>query len=423
MQRAELLKEIYRQNPWFSGGRLEFKRRMVERDRMSELRRGLDEPNALAVVGLRRSGKTTLLRLLIRELLEEHDPKNLLYFSFDMSGQMDIKAVLDIYEEEILQRPFKDVKERAYVLFDEVQKIDGWGDQVKSFIDKEYPLKFILSGSSSMHMTKGAGESLIGRVRILTLHPFSFTEFLRYREITPPKISLEHLRYPSEPIPLKKAFKEYMKLGGLPEMYDPQTADLLGQNLDLTFFRDIVEIFPVKRADVLKSLFLLIAQNSGQRVNYEKMSRDLKTQFRTVSEYVQHLKDSYLVSTSQPYGGSLASSLRKGEKAYVSDHAYLNLVDCLVGLRAETIAFNHLRKQGKVFYVKDPEIDIMLPENKMAIEVKFGQTVERSDCANLLVSPKENRLFLITDDVYEKWTFEGRTVTVLPLWLLCVCSD
>ena len=234
---------------------------------------------------------------------------------------------------------------------------------------------------------------------------------------------MEHLRFPSEPIPLKKAFKEYMNLGGLPEMYDPQKAELLGQNLDLTFFRDIVEMFPVKRADVLKSLFLLIAQNSGQRVNYEKMSRDLKTQFRTVSEYIQHLKDSYLISTSQPYEGSLASSLRKGEKVYVSDHAYLNLVNCKVGLRAETIAFNHLRKMGKIFYAKDPEIDILMPEKKLAVEVKFGQTVSRTDCANLLASTEDQRLFLITDDTYEKWTFEGRTVTVLPLWLLCVCSD
>jgi predicted AAA+ superfamily ATPase len=422
MEKADLLKEIYRQNPWFNGERTEPKKPVVERDLLKQITADLDPPQALAVLGLRRCGKTTLLRLLIRELQKSNDPKHILYFSFDLSGQADIRKVLDVYEEEILQQPFPNLKDRVYILLDEVQKVTGWGDQVKSFIDKEYKMKFVLTGSSSMHMTKGAGESLIGRIRFRTLYPFSFREFLRYRGIRAPVLSLDRVRMLPEPIPVRRAFLEYLQVGGLPELYEGGQNDLLAQNLDLTFFRDIVEIFPVKRTDVLKAIFLMIAENSGQRVNFENMSRDLKTQYRTVREYVQHLKDSFLLSTSAPYLGNLSATLRKGEKAYVSDNAYLNLVDCKDGLKAETAAFNHLRRLEDVWYLKDPEVDILLPRRKLAIEVKFGRKVERSDCRNLLKAPMEYSLILVTEDTYDKWSFEKRTVQVIPLWLLCLCE-
>lgn len=419
MNREEALEELYSQNPWWSGGSVKLPTKVVERNLMPKILENLENKRITTIVGLRRVGKTTLLKLIIKKLLKELEGERICYFSFDLAEQIGPREIVKIYSEEVIKKTLPEIEEKVYFFFDEIQKIEDWGNQLKSIYDKDYNVKFITTGSSSMNITKGVGESLAGRTLIRRLRPFSFSEFLTYRGIKFDSEGIEQLSYPDNAEKLRISFKDYMETGGLPELYEETSPELLKQTLDLVFFRDIVNIFPVKRTDVLKGIFRTLVENTGQKVNYTKFARDLDTQYRTVKEYLQYLEDSFLIQTSYPYEGRSLKKYRKNPKIYVTDHAYTNLWKCKEGLKAETVAFNHLKRIEYPSYSKNPEVDIILPEKKCAFEVKYRSEVRKSDAKPLTELPSDFNLFLVTKENYDTWTVNGRKIQIIPLWLLC----
>ena len=420
MPAEDIIEELRLQNPWWSEKNVKQPENTIEREIFLTLIDELERKPIIGIIGLRRIGKTTLLKTIIKHLISKIEPNRICYFSFDMGEKFEPLKIVKVYSEEILRESLSELTSRVYFFFDEIQKVKNWGNQIKSLYDKEFNIKFIVSGSSSMNLEKGAGESLVGRILIEKLRPFTFREFLRYRGNEIPQIALDNIFYPENASKYRIAFKEYMERGGLPEMYDEFSQAYLRQMLDLTFFRDIVELFMVKRSDVLKGIFRLIAENTGQKINLNNISGALNTDYRTVRSYIQYLEDSFLIQRSLPYEKSHLKSLRKNPKIYVSDHSYTSLWNCKEGLKAQTIAFNHLKLNEDPLYYNKPEIDILLPGKKRAFEVKYSGKVTKIDVKNLMKLDGDFNLYLVTKDTYEQWSINGRRVIVLPLWLLCL---
>lgn len=421
MNKQELIEELRLENPWWKGEDVPLPDKVVERDIQDDLFDELEKEEISAMIGLRRTGKTTLLRLIINKLLDEVESERICYFSFDLAEEVDIRTLIKTFSEEILEEPYSSFEEKVYFFFDEIQKVDDWGNHLKSFQDKDLDMKFVITGSSSMNITKGAGESLVGRIDISKLDPFSFKEYLRYEQVDVPKVDIDALSYPEDASLHRIKFKKYMGKGGFPEIYEEDSKEYLKQILDLIFFRDIVEIFTVKRTDVLKGIFREISARSGQKLNYSNLSNDLDTQYRTVKDYLQYLEDSFLIEKSLPWEDDHIKSLRKNPKMYVSDHSFANLWKADEGLKAETIAFNHLKKIERPRFNREPEVDIVLPENRKVFEVKYSSNLDERDAKNLLKMAEEFQLFLVTEDIYDEWRIDGRIVSVVPLWLLCLC--
>lgn len=424
MDRAGILELIREQNPWWTKDRIPLPEQFALRTIGPTLEAHLQEERITTVSGLRRTGKTTLLHWLIHQLVHEEgiDPQRVCYFSFDLANETPPRRIFTLYEEDILATPFSDLDDPIYIFLDEAQKVEDWGNEVKSIHDRGYPVKFVVTGSSAMNLTKGAGESLAGRIRLHRLETFSFPEFLRYKGLNPPNVTIDNPVYPENAKKLRILFADYLESGGLPEFFEEQDRELLKQTLDLVFFRDIVEMFPVKRADVLKGLFRIFTEHTGQRVNYTKHARDLDTDYQTVKSYIQYLEDSYLIHASKPFTGSTRKEMRKRPKVYVADHAYTHIWDCGPGLRAETVAFNHLRGIEEPFYNQNPEIDLVLPESKLGIEVKHRENVSPSHAQALTELPEDFSLILASKNTFETWNVNGREVTVLPLWMLCLAN-
>ncbi len=418
MERQDLVEELRLQNPWWKTKKISLDKGIIERRLLEEVKEELYQDRISGVIGLRRVGKTTLVKLLIKELLKNTDPMRICYFSFDMYNEIEPRSLIKLYSEEILKEPFLDYDERVYFFFDEIQKVGDWGDQIKSVQDKELDVKFVITGSSSMNITKGAGESLAGRINMHWLTSFSFKEYLKYHDIEIPEVHLNDLYYPQEASRLRIAFKDYMEKGGLPELYEDHSHEFLQQILDLVFFRDIVEIFTVKRTDVLKGIFRTIAENSGQKINYSNMSNDLNTQYRTVIDYIQYLQDSFLVEKSMPYEKSHLKALRKNPKMYAADHSFTDLYGAESGLTAETIAFNHLKKLETPNFLQEPEVDIVLSGSKQAFEVKYTTKNSKEHVKNLLKLPEDFELYLVTEGTYDIYEVGGRKIRIIPLWLL-----
>jgi len=361
MDRQDIIEELRQQNTWWDTNKIDLPKNVINREIKDQITKELTTKKITGVVGLRRVGKTTLLKLMINDLLKNHDSLRICYFSFDLAEDIALRDLIKIYSEEILKEPYTDYQNTVFFLFDEIQKVKNWGNHIKSFHDKNLNMKFIITGSSSLNITKGAGESLVGRIFFHKLTSFSFKEYLTYEGIKTPQVSLDQITSVKNASMFRIKFNEYMQLGGLPELYDQYSTEHLTQMLDLVFFRDIVDMFTVKKTAVLKGLFHHIAEQSGQLINYSNLADALNTQYRTIKDYVQYLEDSFLVVKSLPFETNYLKSLRKNPKMYVSDHAYMRLWKAKEGLKAQTIAFNHLQQIEKPYFNKDPEVNIVLP--------------------------------------------------------------
>lgn len=417
MERQDIIEELRLQNPWWLKKELNLTKNIINRQIEDELKKELSETKITGIIGLRRVGKTTLLKLLVKHLLKKTDPERICYFSFDLSEDVTPRELIKIYSEEILKEAYSEYKEKVFFLFDEIQKIKNWGNHIKSIQDRELNIKFVITGSSSMNITKGAGESLAGRIRIHRLHPFTFKEYLLYKGLNVPEISLKDISYVKNASTYRIHFNDYIKKGGLPELYAEFSAEHLKQILDLVFFRDIVDIFTVKNTSVLKGIFRHITEQSGQKINYSNLADDLKTQYRTIKDYVQYLEDSFLVEKTLPLEKSHLKALRKNPKMYVSDHSYMQLWNTKEGLKAQTIAFNHIKRWGEVYFLKDPEVDIVIPNKNLAFEVKYSDNITKKDVKNLVKLPKKFTLYLITKDRYDVFEVNKRKIFLIPLWL------
>lgn len=235
-------------------------------------------------------------------------------------------------------------------------------------------------------------------------------------------MDLNKIKLPGRKIAIK--FREYFEKGGLPELYrSKRPMEDLEENLDLVFFRDMVELFNVGRSSILKDIFMLLATHTGQKMSYNSLSNTLDSDFRTVKKYVGYLENSYLIQRSRPYTRSKHKSIRKNPKVYIEDHAYNRIYSTKEGLKAETIAFNHAKRLEQPYFFKDPEVDIVLPEKGLLFEVKYGETVDDEDLENLVAVAEKTGFepYLLTKDTYDSRTVGDVEVELIPLYAFCLC--
>lgn len=431
----ELLDEMNRQNPWWNTGEIELEEDLIERVRFSILKEELKSNIISALIGLRRTGKTTLMRQLIDNVLTNTSSENVFYFSFDamQREEMIVKKVIQLYYRNILKEIPEELEHKIFIFLDEVQKIDDWSEQVKSIWDRNYPIKFFISGSSSMNVTKGAGESLVGRIKIHRIYPFSFNEFLRYNEVEAPELNFaqvkdNELTYPQNSEKIKIMFKDYLKYGGFPEIYQKkEKKEYLNDIVNLTFYRDIINMLPVKRSEVLEGLFHHFISESGQLVNYNRLSDSLDTKYKTIKKYIEYLETSFLIDRSKLYLKSKLKGVRKNPKVYVSDHGFSLLQSMEKGLKIETAVYNCLKRNQEVFYWKgDHEVDAIVKQDSITpVEVKFKEEIRKSDLKGLFEFMEDygvDRGVVVSRDRWESKTYDEKEVIFTPAWLFLLVS-
>lgn len=417
MDRQEIGRILRDLNPHWEAQDLSMEPFLIDRDALTTLR---EREGVRAVVGLRRTGKTTLLKQFMAEVATDIGFERTCYFSFDLEG-IDVRDVVETFCEDIRREPVNDLDRAVHFFLDEVQNRRNWSNQVKHFVDNYENMAFTVTGSSAMNILKGGGESLAGRLTPLRLYPFSFREYLRYQDVEREPVDL------SDTVPGDREsrirFEEYLEAGGMPELYHSRRpVERLEETTDLVFYRDIIEMFDAARSSVLQGMFRYLATNSGQMVNFNKIADSLDADFRTVKKYLDYLEDSFLISRSHPYSGSEIASMRKNPKVYVADHAYNRLHGTDVGLKAETVAYNHLRRIEDPAYLRDPETDIVLPERGALFEVKYRDEITTADLTPLAENAADTGFtpYLVSKDTHDTRTVDGHEIEVRPLHTLCL---
>ena len=402
----------------------------VERD----LKFPLETPLNRAVVfsGPRRSGKTYLMYIGIKELLARgEDRDQILYVNFEdirLAGAnaQDLNDLLEVYFEIYPENRTK----KVWFFLDEVQVVPDWERFVRTLVDMENMNVFV-TGSSSKLMSKEIATSMRGRSLTYDVYPFSFAEVLRADGI-------EHGKYLSSTQKAKivRKLEDYVKYGGYPEtvIYRKEWERILREILDVTIFRDIVERYDVKNIKVLK-IFLNAIFNSKE-FSIHKFFNFLKSQGTKLSKntlynYFEYFADSFIVFPLRRFSYSYKDVESSIPKIYLVDNGLLSLQGIRDrGRLIENIVFVELKRKGvrDLFYYKstsDREIDFVIRDGKtvkeliqVCYDIDNFSTKERETRALLGGSKDLNcdNLLIITWDYEAEEDVFGKIIRYVPLW-------
>jgi predicted AAA+ superfamily ATPase len=399
-------KEIMEFSPINMGG----KEKLPEYKRIAfeELKEKMKTGLIVSVTGLRRVGKSTLIKQFLQQT------KNSFYFSFDEKRYANpdaLKKVIDTFISE---------SENPIIALDEVFRVEDWAGILKRYHDQKIA-KFIVSGSSSLFVKKGI-ESLSGRLMECYLPPLTFKEYLELKGERP------------EEIPLSKIFKvkkryvdeseEFLKKGSFPEIVnmDEKTASyyIRTSTIEKIIFDDIPYIFHVEYPSKLYDLMKLCSNNSSCLFSEVNFSEALQISRHTISDYLLYLKEAYLIDILYSEG-SFQKALKKSKKIFVKTASIYNSLseNPNVGQSAETAVYDKINFYIKklVFYrdAQKREVDFVF---YLPIEVKYQSTITTRDIENLIYYLKKRKIdegIVITKDLFDERIVEGKKIIYIPL--------
>lgn len=338
----------------------------IERSKLKQVEQAARLPHAVIVSGLRRVGKSTLLAQQAHRLGGEA----FYYVNFEDDRLIGFRAedANDLY-----QALLETFGERKIFILDEVQNIPGWEHFVRRFM--ELGFKFYISGSNASLLSRELGTRLTGRYVAIELLPFSFREYLRFREIPVPDFGRATT---VERALLNAALRDYMQSGGIPDALKYPELPLLRALYDDVLYRDIAARYGLNAVAALRELAHTLFSNPAGLVTYTK----LKDQFRlgsvnTVSSYIDYMQNSWLVFAINQYAYSIKRQQTAPKKIYCIDTGMIQSVGFRFsannGKLFENIAFLALRQQEReIYYLQTGsgyEVDFYLPGRRQLIQV------------------------------------------------------
>lgn len=372
---------LYKFNPWWEG---EYTSNSITREKyLHTLISSLDKKNIVFLIGLRRVGKTTLIRQLIEHLLKKIESKNILYISCE-HPVFENKTLIEIVDEyrSIFH---KGRHEKIYVFFDEVQLKEQFNRDLKILFDHDKEIKIFCSGSSAT-ILKDKKAYLTGRQKTIEVEPLDFNEYLLFKSINVKE---------SEEYQYKELFIDYLKDGGMPEYILNKDAEYLLDLADTIIYKDIVSFYGLKNPKLVRELFVLLCERVGKPLSYNKLAKILGLSVDTVSQYVSYFESSFLIYIVHKHSKSLNERIRAGKKVYIADIGIRNL---LVGFRDlgaifENLVFLKIKHLNPSFYYENMrEIDFIIKEKDLAIESKFKEKIEEGELETLNKSKFKNKL-------------------------------
>lgn len=339
----------------------------------NEIKQYFDSPEAIIITGMRRTGKTTLLKLIFEKI----HSKNRLFL--DLENPLNRKY----FEEENYEKikvSFEmlgvDFSHKLYIFLDEIQFVKNLPSVVKYFID-HYGVKFFLTGSASFYLKNLFTESLAGRKYIFQLFPLTFSEFLLFKESSfkiPSDISIITKTNHEAIFPL---YEEYVLYGGFPGVVLKTNVEEKKRALEeifMSFFQqEVLQLGDFRKNEVIRDLILLLIQRLGSKVDIQKLSKELGIGRPTLYDYIAFLEGTFFIKTLRPFTKGKDSEIRKMPKVYICDSGLANyLANLDSGLLFENSVFQNLRQKGELNYFQKKrgiEIDFIL-NKEIAYEVK-----------------------------------------------------
>lgn len=385
----------------------------------------LNKRFVLALTGVRRVGKSTIIKQIIARLILKKPGARIIYFSFEkIQLKLEpslLQKIITYYLDEVLGEKIYEIKDRVYFFFDEIQNVPNWQEIIKQFYDQNDNFKFTVSGSSSLFV-KQSRESLAGRIIEIKVNPLSFSEYLglAYPDFRPrPK---NKIWVAANIGALNNYFEKYLRAGQFPEIITQgmnyhQAAEYLETIEEKITQQDLPKIFPIKHPEILSLILSQIKDCPGQRIEYGEFAQNAGIDQRTMAKYFDFLQKGFLVYLCRNFGKKPLKSLRVAKKAYLVSSNFA--ASALVSAPAENYIFNLFYNRGfSVYFQKENEIDFVIEDKKKKLilaEVKYQNEIKGEDARNLkdFLSRRSAEAYLFT----KKFLNLGRPVNYIPACL------
>lgn len=421
------MKEIlFEWNPWWEQP---YHFQKIKRDLFQHIKQWIKRKEIIAILGVRRSGKTTELFEIINYLIhEEHiNRENIVFIKAD-DDRVEKKDLINKTLDEYII--WKNPKGKIFVFIDEIQEIPEWQKTLKRIYDLEQENKKIfISGSNASLLKEELSYLLTGRFAYFELYPFTFTEFLRAQGITI-KNETEMIRHKNT---IRNLFLTYIEYGGFPEIVleknKERKEELLRFYFESILYRDIVKRKNIRNVEKLDRMIKWYLHNISAYVNYEKLGRYCELSTDSIGEYTRYLEDAYLVFVINILAYSLKKQFINPKKIYCVDPGIRRIVGFQfsddAGKLYENIVFNHLKQTGKkIYYWKEKrECDFIL-QNKKKIEqiIQVSYNIhdnKEREINGILEAMKHFKIskgVIINQDYEAKESIDGNTIEFIPLW-------
>ena len=406
----EILVEL---NPWWKETFiLDYKERGI----LPHIKKFLELRQILAFTGLRRIGKTTLMLKIVMDFIQSgFSPQKIVYFSFDEFKDIQIREVIKTVEI-MMDLDFKDGK--YLLLLDEIQKLAGWEDQVKSIYDSYgQSVKIIISGSESLFIRRKSKETLAGRIFEFKIEPLTFKEFLAFKDVQFEPIALHEKN-------LLRLFNEFMLSLGFPEMVNVRDKDVIKKYIkesivEKIIYRDMANLYHIKDISLLESLLNILMEDPGQIIEISGLAKQMNITRQTISNYLKYLEDSFLIRKLYNYSKGRRKVERKLKKYYplvISPNLLFMKDDHKKSKVFEWLMVGQLNAE---FFWRDPyknEVDVIKAEKKLIpIEIKYGRLEFRGLLA-FMRRFKAAEGYVVSFDTEEKHEVNCKSIYVIPAY-------
>ncbi len=343
-----------------------------------------DTPFVKILSGVRRCGKSTILKMIVEELKKRGVPiERILHYNFDSMQYEDIKTAKLLYEEV---RSKLASGGKTYLFLDEIQEVKSWEKAVNSFIT-DFDVDIYVTGSNSRMMSSEISTYLTGRYITFRIFPLSFSEYLTFRKEYGPVGAYENLH---------SEFARYLRLGGFPAVHlQPYTPDeaypIVRDIYSSTIFTDIVRRNQIRKVDQLERIVKFAFDNVGRTFSAASISNYLKSENRTVDNetvynYLAKLESAFILHRCSRYDIQGKEFLKTQEKFYLGDPAFrystLGYTPDSVAAMLENLVYLELLRRGYdvcIGKIGNAEIDFVAIRQENKLYIQIAQRIEKDE--------------------------------------------
>jgi len=384
-----------------------------------KIRKYLNTPEIIAVIGPRQSGKTTLLNHLQKEM---ESSRMITFKDVDIRllFEKDIHTFIDLY-----------VKPSHCLLIDEFQYAREGGQKLKLIFDTVADKKIFISGSSLVDLTISSVRSLVGRIFTFTLYPLNFSEFLSFRD---PDLFLIREKAQKEVLsePLRKRFfslfEEFLRFGGYPRVVtatdEDEKKEVLKNLVNLYFLRDVRDIIGLADDYAIVQLIRSLAVQIGNVLVYQELQNATGQSAAAVRKYLNMLEKTYVLSLVRPYFTNKRLELVKNPKVYFIDTGLRNAVvghfqPLVLRSDKEALYENHVfserikaDRQVKFWRTKSgAEVDFVI-DSSVPVEVKShlsGPVIGKS-LYSFIEKYRPEKAYILNENLFTDEMFNGAKI-------------
>jgi len=355
----------------------------------------IDKDVIKVLTGIRRSGKSVMLKLLMEELKNRGINENqFIYINFENLKYRKLNNYERLYD--FILNKVDDKYKSYYIFLDEIQEVEEWERCVNSLrVDEDFKFDIYITGSNAKLLSGELSTYLAGRYIEFVVYPFSFKEFF------------EIMKEKNKEIDLKEAFQDYVKFGGMPFLhnldYNFEASMQYLQDLYASIIlKDITQRNNIRDTDLLERIIDYVVMNIGNTFSATSISKFFKSENRkvateTILNYIKACEEAFLVYRVARNDLLGKKILNVNEKYYIADHGIREAImennQKNINQVLENIVYFEMLRRGynvKIGKVDNLEVDFVCKKNDETIYIQVSYLLASEDTKEREFSVLEN---------------------------------